>query len=64
MRFYEFCDLQIDEDLESALDIKSKQLDNQGEIIKNRKKALANRKAKDVNRATVAKMATHNRNTT
>lgn len=58
MRFFEFCDLDLDEDLATALDIKKKALDDQSKIITNRKKALANQKARQVNRATVSKIAT------
>ena len=57
MRFYEFCDLDIDEDLATALDTKKRQLDNQAKEIANRKKALANRKAQADNRETVRKLA-------
>ncbi len=63
MRFYEFCDLDIDEDLSTALDTKKRQLDNQAKVIANRKKALANRKARDANRDAVAKMASRSRET-
>ncbi len=63
MRFYEFCDLDIDEDLATVLDAKSKSLDRQKKVIQNRKKALANRKARDANRDAVAKMASRSRET-
>ncbi len=61
MRFYEFSDLDLDEDLEKALDTKKRQLDNQAKVIANRKKALANRKARDANREAVQKMASRSR---
>ena len=62
MRFYEFSDAELIEDLEAALDTKKKQLDNQAKVIANRKKALKNRQARDANRDAVAKMATNSRN--
>ncbi len=61
MRFYEFSDVDLDEDLSTALDTKKRQLDNQAKIIANRKKALANRKAQQANRDAVQKMASRNR---
>ncbi len=61
MRFYEFADTEILEDLEAALNAKKRQLDNQAKEIANRKKALANRKATDANRDAVTKMASRNR---
>ncbi len=57
MRFYEFSDVDIGEDLTAALDTKKRQLDNQAKEIANRKKALANRKAQADNRETVRKLA-------
>jgi len=61
VRFYEFSDLELDEDLATALDAKKMQLDNQAKEIANRKKALANRKAQKANRDAVTKMASRNR---
>lgn len=60
MRFYEFSDLDLDEDLATILDARKKQLDNERGTIANRKKALTNRKAKAANRETVRKLASHN----
>lgn len=37
MRFYEFSDLDLDEDLSTALNTKKRQLDNQAKEIANRK---------------------------
>lgn len=54
MRFYEFADTEMVEDLEAALNARKKQLRNQSEIIGLRKKALANRDA-------IAKLAKRNR---
>ena len=53
MRFYEFADLQLDEDLETALDARENQLDNERQTIKLRKKSLANRQAKAQMRAEI-----------
>jgi len=61
MRFYEFSDLDLDENLSTALNTKKRQLDNQAKEIANRKKALANRKAQKANRDAVTKMASRNR---
>ena len=55
VRFYEFVD--VDEDLEAALDAKAKQLDNQAKAIANRKAMLKNRKAQQANRETVQRLA-------
>lgn len=63
MRFYEFADTEMLEDLATALDTKKRQLDNQKKAIDNRKKALANRKARQANRDAVAKMAGRSRET-
>ena len=52
MRFFEFCDFGLDEDLESALDRKAKQLKTQRKVIMNRKKQLANQEASQANRET------------
>lgn len=60
MRFYEFCDLDLAEDLATTLDTKKRQLDNQAKVIANRKKALSNQKAQTDNRETVRKMASRN----
>ncbi len=57
MRFCDFGDLDLVEDLAAALDAKEKQLDNQKKIIANRKKTLANQKAQKSNRDTMMKMA-------
>ena len=60
MRAWEFMsdeNGEVDEDLESALDIKKKQLDNQAKVIANRKKALANTKAQAKNREAVKNLA-------
>lgn len=57
MRFSEFSDIGIDEDVSTALDVKSRQLDNQAQQIKNRKKALSNLKLQKANREAVRKMA-------
>ena len=57
MRFYEFADLQLDEDLETALDMKKKNLDNQRKIIANRTTALKIRKARQTNQEIVRKLA-------
>lgn len=57
VRFSEFADMEMDEDLATALDAKKRQLDNQAKIIANRKKALANRIAQADNRETVRKLA-------
>lgn len=57
MRFYEFADSALVEDLATALDTKKRQLDNQKKAIDNRKKVLANLKAQNANRDAVAKMA-------
>lgn len=64
VRFYEFSDFNLDEDLVMALDTKKKQLDNQAKVIDNRKKALANQKARDANRDAVAKVASKPNNKT
>lgn len=63
VRFYEFADAKVVEDLATALDIKAKQLDAQKMAIANRKKALANQKAQQANRDTVRKLATNSLNT-
>ncbi len=60
MRFYEFADTEILEDLEAVLNARKKALTDQSKIIALRKKALSNRKARQANRDTVAKMATRN----
>ena len=62
MRYYEFADTEMVEDLAKALDTKKRQLDNQAKVIANRKKALANRKARDANRDAVQKVATNSPN--
>ena len=62
MRFYEFADTEMLEDLEAALNAQKKQLKNQSKMIANRKEALKNRQARDANRDAVAKMATNSRN--
>ncbi len=61
VRFFEFSDVDISEDLATALDAKKRQLDNQKKVIDNRKKDLANRKARDKNRDAVQKMASRSR---
>jgi len=61
MRFYEFADESVLEDLATALDTKKRQLDNQAKVIANRKKALTNRNARADNRDAVQKMAKQNR---
>lgn len=61
VRFYEFCDVDMEEDLATALDTKKRQLDNQAKVIANRKKALNNRKARQANRDAVSKMAKRSR---
>ncbi len=60
VRFYEFMDESVLEDLATALDTKKHQLDNQAKVIANRKKVLANRKAQADNRDAVTKMASNN----
>ena len=57
MRFYEFADIAILEDLAAALDTKKRQLDNQQKIIDNHKKRLDIKKARQANRDAIAKMA-------
>ena len=61
MRFFEFADSALVEDLTTVLDTKKTQLVNQKKTIDNRKKALANQKAQKANRDAVAKMASRNR---
>ena len=61
MRFYEFADAELVEDIAAALDTKKRQLDNQAKSIANRKKALANQKARQANRDAVQKMAKQSR---
>ena len=60
MRFYEFADSPMLEEMSAALKARKRQLDNQAKSIANRKKALANLKAQKVNRDAVAKMADQN----
>ena len=61
MRFYEFADTDLLEDLEAALKAREKALTDQSKIIALRKKALSNRKARQANRDTVAQLASRNR---
>ncbi len=61
VRFYEFSDVDLDEDLAAALATKKKALNNQAKSIALRKKALKNRQARDANREAVQKMASRNR---
>lgn len=61
MRFYEIANVDMEEDLATALDAKKRQLDNQKKIIDNRRKALAIQKTQKDNRDTVANMAKRNR---